>query len=81
MNSWGEVFGFDFGPDVRHEYRGVTRGPLDCRVGFRYRFFGAGFCASAEPAADFDGELVRPSRRTFEAAEAADGEVTFFGAT
>jgi hypothetical protein len=29
------------------------------------------FCAKAEPAADLDAGLVRPSRRTFEAAVAA----------
>ena len=36
---------------------------------------------SAEPAADFDAAPVRPSRSVFDAAEAATGDVTFFGAT
>ena len=54
---------------------------LDFRVGFHYRFFGAFFCARAEPAADLEGELVRPSRRVLDAAEAAGDEVTFFGTT
>lgn len=40
----------------------------------------AALCDRALPAADFDAALVRPSRRTFEAARAADAEVTFFGA-
>jgi hypothetical protein len=35
--------------------------------------------ASALAAADFEAALVRPSRRTDEAAEAASGEVCFFG--
>lgn len=35
---------------------------------------------SALPAADFEGELVRLSRRTFDAALAARSEVTFLGA-
>jgi len=43
--------------------------------------FGAGLlgtCDSALPAAVFDALLVRPSRRTFEAALAAFGLVTLF---
>jgi hypothetical protein len=36
---------------------------------------------SAEPATDFDAELVRPSRSTFEAAVAAFFDVTFVGLT
>ena len=38
-------------------------------------------CASAEPAADLDAALVRPSLNTAEAAPAALAEVTFCGAT
>lgn len=42
-----------------------------------FYFFRA--CAKAEPAADFDAELVLPSRSTEEAAVAAFAEVTFGG--
>lgn len=38
-------------------------------------------CASAEPAALFDAALVRPSRRTADAAVAAFADVAFAGAT
>jgi len=38
-------------------------------------------CASAEPAALFDALLVRPSRNTVDAAEAALAEVTLLGDT
>ena len=39
-------------------------------------FFLEGLCDKADPAAVFDAELVRPSRSTFEAAEAALADVT-----
>jgi len=48
-----------------------------CSPHFRF-FFSR--CERAEPAALFEALLVRPSRRVFEAAEAARGEVAFFGA-
>ena len=44
----------------------------------RYFFF---VCARAEPAADLEDALVRPSLRTWDAAVAAFAEVTFGGAT
>lgn len=40
-------------------------------------FFLEGLCESAEPAAVLEALLVRPSRRTFDAADAALLEVTF----
>lgn len=46
---------------------------------FGYFFFLA-VCAKALPAADFDALLVRPSSKTFEAAEAALADVCFAGA-
>jgi hypothetical protein len=47
---------------------------------FEGAFFALGFCAKALPADDLDALLVRPSRRTFDAALAALSEVVFFGA-
>ena len=38
------------------------------------------FCASALAAADFESLLVRPSLRIFDAAEASDSDIVFFGA-
>lgn len=43
----------------------------------RHFFLEEGFCDRALPAADFDVLLVRPSRRTWDAALAAFGDVTF----
>lgn len=43
-------------------------------------FFRFGVCDKAEPAADFEDLLVRPSRNVFEAALAALVLVCFFGA-
>ena len=42
-------------------------------------FFRLGVCDNAEPAADFEVLLVRPSRSVFEAALAALSLVCFFG--
>lgn len=61
-----------YGQNGRRVDRDSLHGP------YGYFFFA---CARAEPAADLDAELVRPSLRTAEAAVAAFAEVTFDGAT
>jgi len=43
-------------------------------------FFRLGVCDNADPAADLDALLVRPSRSVFDAALAALELVCFFGA-
>ena len=54
---------------------------IHIKLGFFQRFFAGGFWDRAEPAADFEAALVRPSRSVLDAAEAAAGDVTFLGAT
>jgi len=51
-------------------------------IAIRYApyFFRFGVCDKADPAADFEALLVRPSRNVFEAAVAALVPVCFFGA-
>lgn len=61
-----------YGRDGRSVDRDHLHGPDG------YFFFA---CARAEPAADLDAALVRPSLRTAEAAVAAFADVTFDGAT
>ena len=65
-------------PSVSDPEKVCTRlvGAVD--AGQCYLFF---LWARAEPAADFEALLVRPSRRTFDASDAAFAEVTFEGDT
>ena len=45
----------------------------------RRTYFFRGACANALAAADFDAGLVRPSRKTFDAADALEADVCFAG--